>query len=181
LNYTVFGNWSYVPTSGASYVGQMVSGYFTSGSGVPTTGSATYSGVGGAVGTYAVPSGANSIETGTLIGDLSLNVNFAGNTASGSITNMKAQAAGSNTTTQWNSLTLSGSLDRRSQTESVSLGGQVSTTTNSGSAGFSSAAKGTFAGMLFGPAAQEVGGSWSLSESTAAGGKAAFGVFGGKQ
>ena len=60
------------------------------------------------------------------------------------------------------------------------LDGSTTTTANTGPAGFSSAANGTFHAMLYGPTAQEVGGMWTLSE-TAGGGKAAFGTFGGKQ
>jgi len=179
MNYTLLGGWSFTPTSGAPTVGLVEVGYSTPVASVPTTGSATYTGINGVIGAYAVPAGTGSIETGTLSGDLSLSVNFAGNTATGSLNNMKSQAAGSSTTTPWNTVALSGTLNRSGA--SVTMSGSLSTTTNTATAGFSSAAAGAFAGMLNGPTAQEVGGMWGLMEPTVGGGKAAFGVFGGKQ
>jgi hypothetical protein len=154
-----------------------VTGYGTAPANVPTSGSATYAGAGAAIGSYAVPSGTNAIELGTVSGDVSLNVNFASNTTTGSLTNMTSKAAGSSTATPWNDVFLSGTLTRR--TGDVLISGQTSTATNTNPAGFSSAAQGVFSGSLYGPTAQEVGGMWSLSESTSAGGKAAFGTFAG--
>lgn len=142
---------------------------------VPTSGSATYTGTGTVNGTYAIPSGANAIEMGTLNGDVSLTANFANNTASGSLTNMKAQAADGSTTAPWNDVFLAGTLTRG--TTGVTMNGLTSTSTNTGPAGFS-AAHGHFNGALYGPTAQEAAGAWTLSETTTGGGKAAFGTFG---
>jgi hypothetical protein len=111
-------------------------------------------------------------------GDASLNVDFANNTTSGSFTNMKAQAAGSNTTTPWNDISLTGTVNRT--VDNVSLGGSTSTSGNSGPAGLSNLARGNFSAGLYGPTAQETAGTWALSETTA-GGKTAFGTFGGHQ
>ena len=180
MNYTLVGAWSYIPASGnTAYLGQVVTGYGTSPAGVPSSGSATYTGTGTAIGAYAIPAGTNAIEKGTKSGDVSLTVNFASNTANGSLTNMNAKAAGSSTTTPWNTVSLSGTLIRG--TGDVTMNGQTSTGTNSGPAGFSNTAHCNFTGALYGPAAQETGGMWTLSESTTAGGKAAFGTFGAHQ
>jgi hypothetical protein len=180
MTYTLLGVWAYAPASGnKAYLGQVVTGYGTPQASVPTTGTANYSGTGGAIGAYAVPSGTNAIELGIVSGDISLNVNFAGNTTSGSFTNMTAKAAGSSTTTPWNSLSLSGTLTRGAN--AATLDGPMTTTGSAGTAGFSSAATGAFHGALYGPTAQEVGGTWRLTESTASGGKAAFGTFGAHQ
>ena len=180
MSYTLLGAWTYLPASGnKAYLGQVVTGYGTPTGGVPTSGSASYTQTGGVIGVYAVPSGTNAIELGTVGGNVSLNVNFAGNTTSGSFTNMTAKAPGSSTTTPWNSLSLSGTLTRG--TNAATLDGPMTTTGATGTAGFSSAATGTFHGALYGPTAQEVGGTWRLTESTASGGKAAFGTFGAHQ
>jgi hypothetical protein len=174
------GNWNYTPASGGtSYLGQAVTGYGTLPANVPISGTATYTGTGTVNGAYAIPSGTNAIEMGTLNGDASLNVNFASNTASGSFTNMKAQAAGSSTIIPWNTISISGTLTRGPNAASVDA--TTSTTTNTGPAGFSNLAHGNISGALYGPTAQEIGGGWWLSESTAAGGKAAFGTFGAHQ
>jgi hypothetical protein len=92
---------------------------------------------------------------------------------------MKAQAAGSSTAAPWNNVSLAGTLTRGAN--NVTANGPTSTTANTGPAGFSGAASGKFMGALYGPAAQEMAGTWYLSEPTANGGKAAFGTFGAHQ
>jgi hypothetical protein len=179
LNYMLLGVWTYIPASGGTaYFGQTVTGYGTAPSGVPTSGSGTYTGVGGVNAAYAVPSGTNAIQLGTVNGDVSLNVNFAGNTLTGNFTNMQAKAAGASTTTPWNDVSLAGTLTRG--TSDVSFSGQTTTTANTGPAGFSASARGIFSGALYGPTAQEIGGGWNLLDS-GGGGKTAFGTFGAKQ
>ena len=64
------------------------------------------------IGAYFVPSGTNAIQSGTISGDASLNVNFGSNTTNGSFTNMQAKAIGSTTTTPWNDISLSGTLSQ---------------------------------------------------------------------
>ena len=180
MTYTMLGAWSYTPASGStSYIGHVATGYGTlPGGSVPTSGSATYTGPGMVIGAYAVPSGTNAIQMGTLQGDASFDVNFASNTTTGSFTNMKAQAPGSSTTTPWNSISWNGTLTRG--TNAVTFDSQASTTANTGPAGFSGNAFGAVHGAFYGPTAQEVGGTWFLSEN-GGGGKAAFGTFGAKQ
>jgi hypothetical protein len=179
MTYTLLGAWSYTPASGnTSYIGHVVTGYGTAPAAVPTAGSATYNGVGNVVGAYFTPSGAGTVQAGTLNGDVNLNVNFANNTASGSFTNMMATPSGG-TATPWNTVSLNnGSLSRG--TSAVTFDSQASTTANTGPAGFSAAAAGAAHGTFYGPAAQEVGGTWFLNETTG-GGKAAVGTFGATQ
>ena len=190
MTYTLLGAWTYTPTgTGASYLGQVVSGYSTAAGGVPTTGTANYTGNpnvaggGGVVGAYFVPSGTGSIQAGTLSGNVNMSVNFAANTTTGSFSNMTAKAAGSSTSTPWNNVTLSGSLTRGAG--GVSISGNTSTTgapSGAGTAGFSSSAIGGFSGMLYGPTGQEMGATWMIQEFPGtANGKAAFGTFGAKQ
>jgi hypothetical protein len=188
MGYTLLGAWSYTPASGTqAYVGQLITGYATDPSNVPTTGTATYTGSSGAAGSgvrgaYAVPSGTGTIQGGTLTGDVTFNANFANNTANGSFTNMTATPTGGAAPTPWNDVTFSASLGRTPSL--VGAIGHTSTTgapANGGTAGFSSAATGTLSAMFYGPNAEEVGGVWTLSESTSGGGKAAFGTFGGRK
>jgi len=179
MDYTLLGVWNYTPASGStSYLSHVVTGYGTAPGSVPATGTATYTGGGRVNGAYAVPSGTGTIQLGTVNGNVSLNVNFAGNTLTGGFSNMTAKAAGSSTTTPWNDVSLSGTLARGAN--SVTLDGSVTTPGNTGPAGFSSAATGAFHGAFYGPTAQEVGATWFLSES-GGGGKAAFGNFGAHQ
>jgi len=184
LNYTLLGAWTYNPVTGPSYIGQTVTGSLAPVSGIPSSGSATYTGggsSGGVVGAFAVPSGSGTIQAGALIGNVSLTVNFASNTANGTLSNMSANTtANGSGTTPWNTVTLSGMLTRDSTNASLS-----GTTTTSGSAagagnaGFSSAATGSFAAALYGPTAQEVGGTWTLHEGSGSTGRTAVGTFAG--
>ena len=186
MTYTLMSAWSYAPAGGGTaYLGQMVTGYSTPSAAVPASGTAVYSGNsgtpggGGVGGIYFVPSGTGTIQIGALTGNVSINADFATNKSSGTFSNMTATVAGSTTSTPWNTIILSGSLDRNSG--GASIGGRTTTTgapANAGTAGFSSAATGSYGGLLYGPAAQEVGGSWTLSEPNSTNGKAAFGTFG---
>jgi hypothetical protein len=184
MTYTLLGAWTYIPAGGGTaYFGQGVSGYATAPASVPSTGTATYLGnggpAGGVVGAYFVPSGTGTVQVGSLRGDVSINVDFGTNKSSGTFNNMTATPNGSTASTPWNSLVLSGSLDRVQG--GVIVGGAITNTgapANAGAAGFSAAATGSYAGQLYGPAAQEVGGTWKISEPNSTNGKAAIGVFG---
>jgi hypothetical protein len=182
LNYTLLGAWTYTPVGGGGYLGMAVTGSGTPGTGTPTTGSATYSGTGGVVGAYFVPTGSGTIQAGTLSGNVSLNVNFSANTFSGTMSNMTATAyANGSGTTPWNNVSLTGTVVRGAGP--AVLSGSTSTSaapTGAGIAGFSSAATGSLSGAFYGPAAQEVGANWTLYEPTSDGGKAALGMFGAK-
>jgi hypothetical protein len=193
MTYTLLGAWTFVPTAGGeSYIGQTATGFFTPQAGLPTTGSATYAGRsnvvggGGVVGAYFVPSGTGTIQGGSVAGNVDLTTNFAANTFTGSFNNMTATPAGGSTSTPWNTVNISGTLDRTSpgQAASASFKGQTITgavPANAGPAGFSSTASGSLVGGFFGPGAQEVGGVWTLADTPSTNGKAAFGTFGAKQ
>ena len=183
MDYTLLGAWSYTPASGGqAYIGQLITGYVTAQNSVPTSGTATYTSSSSVIGSgvrgaYAVPSGTGTIQGGTLSGDVTLNANFANNSANGTFSNMVATPLGG-TSTSWNDVSLSGNFTR--SPGATTINGQTTTTgapANAGTAGFSGAATGNFSAMFYGPNAQEIGGVWTLSESTN-GGKAAFGTFG---
>jgi len=189
LNYTLLGAWGYTSASGATgYLGMTVNGTNTNTANVPTTGTATYNGTqgptaAGAVGAYFVPSGSGSIVAGTLTGNVSLTTDFASNAVNGTMSNMMATPTGGGTTTPWNTITLSGTIGRSTGQNTVAFGGPTTTQgapSGAGNAGFSSAASGSFAGYFYGPHAEEVGATWTLSDPNAAGGgKTAFGAFAG--
>lgn len=182
LNYLLLGAWSYTPPGNSGgYVGQTVTGSLSPASGVPSSGTATYTGggnAGGTVGAFSVPSGSGTIQAGSLTGNVSLNVNFGSNTVTGTLSGMNANTtANGSGTTPWNNVSLNGNLSRSS---TVSMAGATSTAgapAGAGTPGFSGAATGTFSAQFYGPSGQEVGGSWTLYESTPAGGKAAVGTF----
>ncbi|MBA2587800.1 MAG: transferrin-binding protein-like solute binding protein [Alphaproteobacteria bacterium] len=185
LVYTLLGAWSFSPAGGGTaYLGTTVTGQGTPYANVPTTGSATYVGNGGATGgvqgVYFIPSGTGVVAAGTLAGSATVTTNFATSTVSGSMTNMVSTPNGSNTSTPWNSISMTGSINRAPSVPAVSFGDTTATSSAGvGSAAFSSAATGNFAGGFYGPNAEEIGVSWTLIDPTAAGGgKTAFGVLG---
>lgn len=183
LNYTLLGTWNYKPADGKSSVlGVTVSGYQTPAGSVPISGTATYVGAGGVVGSVVIPSGSGGISPAVLEGDVNLNVNFATQQVNGTLSNMTAQSVTSNATSPWNNVTLTGSL---SQTAGSTNRGAVITGTTQAQAapsgatfGMSSGATGVLSGALFGPNANEVGAVWSVNEGSGATGKTAFGIFG---
>ena len=195
MTYTLIGAWAYTQTGGGSYLGQVITGYNTVPSAVPTTGTATYTGNpntalgGGVIGAYFVPSGTGTITVGALSGNVSLNANFTANTATGSFTNMTATpATGGGAATPWNDVNFSTTFNRTSNPGAVTINGQMTASAppaNAGSAGFAAGSPGTMIGMFYGPAAQEVGGNWYISDpaggTAGTNGKAAFGTFGAKQ
>ena len=168
LNYTLLATWI-IPAKDAIHVAELgvgVSGYQTPGSAVPTSGTATYLGNGGATGTVATPVGATSVK-----GDVTVNVNFGAGSFTGALTNMNVATAGG--PAPWNSVNLSGSLSGATLS-----GSTAATSAPSGSVlPFGTAATGTFNGALYGPGGEELGAVWSLHD-TAGGGSSALGLIG---
>jgi hypothetical protein len=171
LNYTLFGTWGFLPAGAHDfYTGMAVTGYQTPTSGMPTTGTATFIGVGGASGALTLPTPDNPVYGPVLIqGDANLSADFASGALSGSLSNMKVFD-----TKAWNTVHLSGSI----------AGGTFSGTTSVDAAahglgdyGLPGSATGKFNGAFYGPQAQEASGVWSVWDAES-GGKAAFGVFG---
>jgi hypothetical protein len=158
LNYSSFGQWS-ISTAGST----MSTGFYGVGSptptaSVPTTGSANYSGV--AIGVAVL----NQSSTGYLFnGIATLSAIFSSNTISGGISNIKAFTAGQSNTPV-------GTLNAVNFTGGTISGngfaGSASTSSPAGTAADISGASGTFRGNFFGPAAQEAGGTFSLSNTT---------------
>jgi hypothetical protein len=185
LNYTLLGAWTYtLAGGGTAYIGATATGSGTAPANVPTSGSATYSNSGtrgGAVGAYFVPSGTGAVTIGSLAGDASVTANFASGAVTGTLSNMKATPADGSAATPWNTVSLTGTISRFTST--VAFNGATSTSgapAGAGTAGFSSAATGLVSGGFFGPNAEEVGATWSLTEPNAAGGgKTAFGALAG--
>ena len=142
-----------------------VTGYATPEAAVPTTGTATYNGSAQAHIVYPNAQGQNGIGHDYVSGDASLEANFGTRHISGNLTNM------TNGSAPWNSVSLLGAIS----------GGNFSGTTAAtsepgGPSALSGSATGTFAGLFFGPAAQELGAVWTLSDGTAT----AFGTIGAR-
>jgi len=157
LTWTTYGTWGVHVDVGAPSTtsAAFVTGYKTPTGSIPTTGSATY--LGSVVGKVIHPGAGqeNGIATADLSGNASLQANFASGSVTGSLTNMMAGSL------PWNSVSLLGAI---SGGQFTGTSAATSAPANSGS--LSAAATGTFAGMFFGPNAQELGAVWTLYDGT---------------
>ena len=168
LQYTEFGVWTRDLSDGSATLGiPFAIGYETPAAGMPKTGSASYSGA--ALGTGVIGSQPYDFE-----GSVVVSANFGTSAVSANFTNMQAlQVSGTAvTSTPWNSFSSSAQIG--SGTNGFS--GTTSAAAN-GSSLSPSALSGSISGKFFGPAAQEIGGVWTLS----GGNTAVLGSFGGKQ
>lgn len=164
-DYQSFGVWLTGAGTGSGTVGAISAGAETSGSAVPTSGTATYTGV--TAGRYVNATGSDFFTYSSM----SAAANFAARTlafsTSSSITSPDLGTFSSNT-----NLNMSGSL-------SYSAGSnQFSGTVNTVGGGAGNASMtGTATGKFYGPSAQEIGGTFSVSNGSAA----MIGAFGGKR
>ena len=167
LSWTTYGFWN-VQASNNYTNAAFVTGYATPAASVPVNGSATYRG--NVIGEAYHPSadGIDGVNFYHLSGDVTLQASFGSGSISGDLTNMITTGFEGDTA-PWNSVSLLGTIS----------GGQFSGTSAATSApanggSLSSSATGTFAGMFFGPSAQELGAVWTLHDGTSS----AVGSFG---
>jgi hypothetical protein len=170
LDYTRYGTWWIAPTpfgsleNGAAWLG----GYDTAPSGIPATGSATYTGW--TSGHIHEP---RFHETGTVGGRVALTADFAARAISGAMTELhtmfEMQMPGTIA-----DIGFTATLDpaRNLFSGTTHLKPQPGEGT-----WFAPNATGAISGRFFGPAVNEVGGVWTLSD----GGLSAIGAFGAKQ
>jgi hypothetical protein len=192
LTYTLLGRWDYqAPNSnGAAAFGYSLAGFQTPTTGVPTAGTATYTGTaspsspqggasptinasGGSVGEVLIPNNVGGSTVTRIAGTATVSANFATGAVIGSLTNLQYLAGAS--LGQWNDVALRGTLSGATVSGTTSTSGPPA---NAGNIGFSSSSTGTFNGALYGPNGQEVGAIWSLYDPS---GKAALGGFAAKQ
>jgi hypothetical protein len=151
-NYQSFGLWANQASSSSLTVGFYSVGATTSGSAVPTSGNANYSGFAG--GLYSARSGEEPSEFGSTIG---ASANF--NSRSMSFTSTTSEGSAPN---------FSGTLNWSAGSNSFS--GNVAST--------GSVLTGSLTGSFYGPAAEEIGGTFALG---GAGGAGLVGAFGARQ
>jgi hypothetical protein len=192
MTYTALGLWAYAPadTTLQTYTGVGITGFETPGNNIPTVGTANYlgtngaqgtSGAGGVAGVVYVPSGTGTIVVAPVLGDISLSVDFLGQTISGDTYDM--QATTSTGVVPWTQMELKGTFagnDINGTTRATSLGSAPNFPgpQAAGILGMTTAATGTFQGKFYGPNAEELGLVWSLHDNTSDGGKTAVGVIG---
>ena len=173
LDYAVLGAWNLNDTADNNFTntGFFIFGYQTPPAGMPTSGTATYSGTGNVYGEVVAPNASGGATAATLTGDGSLTANFGTGGITGTLSNMNANYNGANSS--WNTVTITGAINAGAST----FNGATSTSAASSTTyGLGAGASGTVRGGFYGPTAQEVAAVWTLSDGT----KSAFGVFGAK-
>lgn len=169
LSYAAYGFWS-VPQSANSNeldVGFFAGGYATQTNDMPDMGTATFSGAanGFSVTAAGVPS--------DVIGNASMEVDFGAGTLTGAMTGMTSGAdiAGAlNSTTPWNDVAFSGSINGNAFSADADV-----TSAPDNAAALDADAEGRLNGRFYGPQAAEAAGTWSLEDAS---GGTAFGAFG---
>lgn len=159
-DYQTFGIWNTGGGTGSGTYGAMSAGSMTAGSAIPTSGTATYSGITG--GRYVDGSGAYFF-TGS---SMSAAANFATRNIVFSTTGTQVTADLLNVSNN-SGLNMSGTLTYSPATNQIT-----------GSVATGSGMTGSVNGRFYGPAAQEIGGTFSVS---GAGLEGYSGAFGGKR
>jgi len=172
LNYAILGQWSvartkYGPDTNAAY---FMIGFQTPLESMPTTGAAVYRGFGDVNGTVLIQDG----QTGTLTGNGLLVANFAKDTVTGVLSDIRVIAAATGTTNlqafAWDTVSLSGTIS------GDLISGTTSVIGNPGnSVSLAKSSKGTISGGFYGPTANEVALIWTLHDGK---GSNAVGTFG---
>jgi hypothetical protein len=158
LSYSTFGQWNVSTGTTTNSIGFYSVGSPTPVANVPTTGSATYTG--GATGVAVL----NASNTGyPFNGTATLNAVFSSETITGAVTNINAYSIAQPS----NSVGTLNDIDFTAGTISGNgFAGTASTSSTAGTAATTSGATGTFRGNFYGPAAQEAGGTFSLTNSS---------------
>ena len=172
LNYAELGDWATTSatSSATSNFGYFVFGYQTPLAGLPSSGTATYSGTGNVSGLVVSPGQTGGAVLAGLRGDASLSANFTSGAVTGALTNMIATGQGAQSV--WNTVSISGALS------GSNFSGTTAATSAPGTTyALTGAATGNVTGALYGPTANEAAAVWTLSDGT----RSAVGVFGAPQ
>jgi hypothetical protein len=144
------------------FLGTFIMGYETPVSAMPTSGTATYaavSNVAGIVSTFK----SGQLSRGSVVGDASFTADFGAGSLTGAFTNMVIITAdGSSTSQPWNNVSLAASIAGNHFSGSAVAAAPAS----AGPFTVTGGSTGNFNGGFFGPAADELAGVWSLTDSS---------------
>ena len=161
LSYLVVGVWATRPDTASALQNQtaFLFGYETPATAMPTTGTAAFSVLPGSATAYIYKTANGEIQSSYAEGNAALTVNFSSGQVNGSITNMQLL----NTKQPWNDVSVSASIAGGTNRFS---GTAAAASSPNNSMSLSSSATGRIDGAFFGPAAQNLGAIWSLSDGT---------------
>jgi C-lobe and N-lobe beta barrels of Tf-binding protein B len=147
-------------TEGNIHLGTFATGFETPASGMPTSGTAFYSGTKNVAGVI-ITDPAGKLDRASVFGDATLAANFGTGAITGSFGNMVATNSAA-VRAPWNDVSVSASIiagtSRFSGTTAV-------TSTPSGAFSLSGSAAGRIDGGFYGPTANELGAIWSIKDS----------------
>jgi hypothetical protein len=147
-------------SNGIAYYGY---GFETPGTAIPTAGTAAFSGLADG---YIYSSTHGQITGAYVQGNAALSVNFGSGSITGAFTNMKTNLSSvdfTNLSSQWNDVSLNASIAAGTSKFS---GATAVTSTPQTPLSLSGNATGHIDGGFYGPAAQNIGAIWSLSDGT---------------
>ncbi len=161
LSYANLGNWVVYAADQKSINNEafFVNGFETADASMPTSGSATYGGVGTVIGAVVVPNG-NAFSRATLSGDSNMAANFATGIINGSFSNMVATASSGGAATPWNNVSFTGTIALSD------FAGPTNTTSSPSNNYALGTGKGNITGNFYGPNAEELAGVWTLTDGT---------------
>jgi hypothetical protein len=162
LSYVVMGAWIQRPTASPTPLQSQtafVFGYETPSTAMPTTGTAAFAVTPGSATAYIYKTVGGEVQGAYAEGNAAFTVNFSSGQVTGSLTNMQLL----NTKQQWNDVSATAGISPGTNRFS----GTTAVTSSPGtSMSLSSSASGRVDGAFFGPAAQNLGAVWSLSDGT---------------
>jgi len=162
LSYLVLGVWNAGPTANTTTLQSQTAflfGYETPASAMPTTGTAAFAVLPGSATAYIYKTANGEIQSAYAEGNAAFTVNFSSGQVSGSLTNMQLL----NTKQPWNDVSVNASIAGGTNRFS---GTTAAGTSPNNSMSLSGSATGRIDGAFFGPAAQNLGAIWSLSDGS---------------
>ena len=163
LTYVLLGNWKQRPSSNGANALQSetwyVFGYETPATSMPATGQASFTGR--AQGTVYTPT-AGTIGEASLYGAAAFSADFASGRITGAFTKLEVFPNGG-TETLWNDVSINANIAAGRNRFS---GATAVTSTPQGLFTLSGSATGSINGAFYGPAAQQLGAIWTLSDGT---------------
>jgi C-lobe and N-lobe beta barrels of Tf-binding protein B len=150
LDYVAFGGWAADTISEPAV--QFLFGIETPVSAIPSSGHATFAG-GSVIG---------RVNNTALVGTATFSVNFGSGTLTGALSNMRT-VSGPGSYAAWNDVSVTASIAAGSSRFS---GNTAATSAPATPLSLSASATGRMDGAFFGPAAQNLGAAWTLSDGT---------------
>jgi hypothetical protein len=159
LDYVAFGSWQWGYAGPSQDIGHFVFGYETPPASMPVSGTAAFSGTW--EGEVFTPTSGQPLQLWDIGGNASFSVDFLSGKISGALTSATSGGSYGIDVQPWNDVSVSAAIAAGSNR----FAGTTRSWPVSGT-GLNASATGTIAGAFYGPAAQQLGAVWTLSDGT---------------